>query len=58
VIGTTTKAREFPFDTLEEARAAANELWVWAKSNAERGTISVYEHEGGRQWKLIQTAKV
>lgn len=57
VIGTTSKAREFPFDDLDEARAAANDLWRWAKQNNERGTVSLYEQDGDR-WVLHKTVKV
>lgn len=49
VIETTTKAREFPFDTPAEPRSAANDLWRWAKGNHEHGKVRLYEHEGGRQ---------
>lgn len=58
VIGTTTKAREFPFDTEREARAAANELWRWAKDNHEHGTISLYEQVEDKRWALIKTVTV
>lgn len=58
LIGTTNKTREFRYDSEKDARWAANELWKWAKSNGERGTISIYEHKEGRLWALVQTVKV
>lgn len=57
VIGTTTKAREFPFDDERDARWAANELWRWANSHHEHGTVSLYERIDGR-WVLVKTVKV
>lgn len=57
VIGTTSKAREFQFGDYEEARSAANDLWRWAKQHHERGTVSLYEHDGVH-WKLHKTVKV
>ena len=57
VIGTTTKAREFPYAEEADARWAANELWRWAKANNEHGTVSLYERRDDR-WVLIKTVKV
>jgi GH24 family phage-related lysozyme (muramidase) len=57
VISTKTKAREFKFDELADARGAANDLWRWAKSNDEHGTITLYERRE-TEWSMIQHEKV
>ena len=56
VISTRTKAREF-IDDLEAARASANDLWRWAKSNREHGTITLYEQRGA-EWLMVQHEQV
>jgi hypothetical protein len=57
VISTTTKAREFPFDNEPDARAAANELWRWAKGSDEHGTITIYTRDT-KEWRMVQHEKV
>jgi hypothetical protein len=56
-IGTTKRTREFPYEELDDARWAANMLWLWAKQHDEHGTVTIYEQTGGR-WVMINTAKV
>lgn len=58
VISTTTKAREFPFEDEADARAAANELWRWAKDSDEHGTVTIYERGKDRGWLMVQHEKV
>jgi hypothetical protein len=53
VISTTTKVREFKSDDLESARGSANDLWRWAKSNDEHGSITLYEQRGA-EWVRVQ----
>jgi hypothetical protein len=58
VISSKTKAREFKFDELADARDAANDLWRWAKSNDEHGTITLYERHEGKDWRMVQHEQV
>ena len=57
VISTSTKAREFKFAELSEAREAANDLWRWAKGSDEHGSITLYEQRG-KDWFVIQHEEV
>jgi hypothetical protein len=57
VISTSTKAREFKFDDLDAGRASANDLWRWAKSNDEPGSITLYEQRGA-EWFMVQHEQV
>jgi hypothetical protein len=36
---------------------SANDLWRWAKSNSERGSITLYERRGA-EWFMVQHEEV